>query len=161
MVHLTEFRWLCCLLLFITTTLVADEVTQSPVLLIRSAELEQKLWLHDLDNLPQQQARFQAAWGPDGLWQGVYLHDLLAHFQLDSHQDIRLNALNDYRIRITQNDIAKGQPVLATRFNGEPIPLERNGPVILIWPEQAQQALDGTSPIALWIWSLAEIRVLR
>ncbi|MEE2025477.1 MULTISPECIES: molybdopterin-dependent oxidoreductase [Alkalimonas] len=161
MVHLTEFRWLCCLLLFITTTLVADEVTQSPVLLIRSAELEQKLWLHDLDNLPQQQARFQAAWGPDGLWQGVYLHDLLAHFQLDGHQDIRLNALNDYRIRITQNDIAKGQPVLATRFNGEPIPLERNGPVILIWPEQAQQALDGTSPLALWIWSLAEIRVLR
>lgn len=160
-VHLKVFRWICCLLLLTTTTLVADELAPSPVLLIRSAEVEQKLLLSDLDKLPQQQAHFQAAWGPEGLWQGVYLHDLLAHFQLENYQDIRLNALNDYRIRITQSDIAKGQPVLATRFNGEPIPLERNGPVILIWPEQAQQALDGTSPLALWIWSLFEIRVLR
>ncbi|MEE2003175.1 molybdopterin-dependent oxidoreductase [Alkalimonas sp. MEB108] len=129
------------------------------VLTIRIAEQQHQLDLVQLEQLPQQSSHFRAAWGPEGEWQGVYLHDLLAHFQLEHYQDIRLSALNDYRIRLTLQDIAQGQPVIATHFDGEPIPLERNGPFILIWPQQSQQVLDGTAPLALWIWSLHEIRV--
>ena len=129
------------------------------VLTIRIAEQQHQLDLVQLEQLPQQRSHFKAAWGPEGEWQGVYLQDLLAHFQLEHYQDIRLSALNDYRIRLTLQDIAQGQPVIATHFDGEPIPLERNGPFILIWPQQSQQVLDGTAPLAFWIWSLHEIRV--
>ncbi|MDP4530255.1 molybdopterin-dependent oxidoreductase [Alkalimonas delamerensis] len=148
--------WLMCLLLMVALPSWADS---DIILLLRHAEEQHALTLKDLDKLPQQQARFQAAWGPEGQWQGVYLQDLLTQYQLNHFQDIRLNALNDYRIRLTTEEIHAGQPVLATRFNGQPIALEHNGPVILIWPRQAQAVLDGTAPLAPWIWSLAEIRV--
>lgn len=129
------------------------------ILTIKYSDQQHALTLNAMDAMPQQRATFQAAWGPDGQWQGVYLHHILQHYSLQDFQDIRLNALNEYRIRLTQQDIQRGKPILATRFNGEPIPLERNGPVILIWPQQAEQVLAGTSPLALWIWSLSEIRV--
>lgn len=140
--------------------LMAQAIASEPVILsIHHGNQQQSLTLTDLDAMPQQQADFQAAWGPKGQWQGVYLHHLLQHYELQSFQDIRLNALNEYRIRLTQQDIEQGQPILATRFNGEPIPLKKNGPIILIWPQQAEQVLVGTAPLALWIWSLSEIRV--
>ena len=144
------------LLLLVAQPALADS---NGILLLRQADQQHALTLADLDQLPQQKARFQAAWGPEGQWQGVYLQDLLSHYQLHHFQDIRLSALNDYRIRLTLEEISAGQPVLATRFNGMPIGLEHNGPVILIWPRQAQAVLDGTAPLAPWIWSLAEIRV--
>ncbi|MCH8536432.1 MAG: molybdopterin-dependent oxidoreductase [Alkalimonas sp.] len=133
--------------------------SEQVILTIKHSDQQQSLTLDDLDAMPQQYANFQAAWGPSGQWQGVYLHQLLQHYSLQDFQDIRLNALNEYRIRLTPQDIQQGKPILATRFNGEPIPLEKNGPIILIWPQQADQVLAGTSPLALWIWSLSEIRV--
>ena len=140
--------------------LVTQVIASEPVILtIKQSNKQLPLTLDALDALPQQHLSFKVAWGPEGQWQGVYLHDLLDHFDLLEFQDIRLNALNEYRIRLTPQDIQQGKPVLATRFNGEPIPLERNGPVILLWPDQAEQVLAGTAPLALWIWSLAEIRV--
>ncbi|SEA84420.1 hypothetical protein [Alkalimonas amylolytica] len=138
---------------------VSSHAKEGSVLTIRIAEQQHVLSLSELEQLPQQQAHFKAAWGPEGLWQGVYLHDLLVRFNLEQYQDIRLSALNDYRIRLTPQEITNGNPILASHFDGEPIPLERNGPFILIWPDQSQQVLDGTAPLALWIWSLTEIRV--
>jgi hypothetical protein len=149
-------------LVMVSLMLMTQAVASEQVILtIKHHDQQQSLTLSALDAMPQQQATFQAAWGPEGQWQGVYLHQLLQHFSLHDFQDIRLNALNEYRIRLTPQDIKQGQPILATRFNGEPIPLERNGPIILIWPQQAEQVLDGTAPLASWIWSLTEIRVRR
>jgi DMSO/TMAO reductase YedYZ molybdopterin-dependent catalytic subunit len=66
---------------------------------------------------------------------------------------LALTALDDYRVNLSTSDVRKGGVILATRVNGELIPVDHGGPIRVVF-EPSNSA--GTNPDQ-WIWSLKDV----
>lgn len=114
--------------------------------------------LADIEKLPLRQSRMANPWSPDGaVWIGVRLADFLAAQGL-SGREIALRARDNYTIRLKPTDIAGDEPLLATRKDGKPLDPTATGPLMLLWPAQAEKVMAKTAPDANWIWGIVEIK---
>ena len=68
---------------------------------------------------------------------------------------VRISALDDYVVELSVADIRNGGVILATRADGELIPLDHGGPVRLVFLDGVEA---GRNPDQ-WIWSLAHVVV--
>lgn len=116
------------------------------------------LTLAAIETLPLRQSRMANPWSPDGaVWVGVRLVDLLAAQGL-AGREVALRAKDNYTIRLKPADINGDEPLLATRMDGKPLDPATTGPLMLLWPAQAEKVMAKTAPDANWIWGIVEIK---
>lgn len=114
----------------------------------------------ELESMPMYQASLKTYWGMGGVFQGVRISDLMTHFKIRKDtKHLVFRTLDNYKSALSFREFSKSPAMLATRLNGQPIALANKGPLILLWPEKADAALNGTATLSSWIWSISEIDV--
>ena len=114
----------------------------------------------DLDSLEQmRQVRLEAAepfLKRRVTFEGVLLADLLAVAGVpDSASKVSLTALDDYKVDFTLADVRSSQMLLATKADGKHMPVDRSGPIRIVFPDSSSL---GRNP-DLWIWSVSTMKV--
>lgn len=111
-----------------------------------------------IESLPLFSARMETPWSPQGAeWVGVRLAEVLAVHGL-SGRTVVLRARDDYAIRLDAARVAAGDPLLATRMDGRMLDPDGTGPLMLVWPGQAEQVMARTVSEDGWIWGVVEIK---
>jgi hypothetical protein len=90
----------------------------------------------------------------DILFEGVLLSDVLGYAGVDPAADMRVTALDDYRVDFSLDQLAEDRVLVATRMGGHAIEIPDGGPTRFIF-------LDASSGLGTntdnWVWSLAEM----
>ena len=90
------------------------------------------------------------------MFEGVLLSDLLAVAGVpESASKVSLTALDDYKVDFKLADVRSSQMLLATKADGKHMPVDRSGPIRIVFPDSATL---GRNP-DLWIWSVASMKV--
>jgi hypothetical protein len=90
------------------------------------------------------------------MFEGVLLADLLAVAGVsDSASTISLTALDDYKVDFKLADVRSSQMLLATKADGKHMPVDRSGPIRVVFPDASKL---GRNP-DLWIWSVSTLKV--
>jgi hypothetical protein len=114
----------------------------------------------DLDSLERmRQVRLEAAepfLKRRVTFEGVLLADLLAVAGVpESASKVSLTALDDYKVDFTLADVRSSQMLLATKADGKHMPVDRSGPIRIVFPDGSSL---GRNP-DLWIWSVSTMKV--
>jgi hypothetical protein len=72
---------------------------------------------------------------------------------------IKARALNDYAVEIPVEDFLTKGVIIATRMNGEAIPVRTNGPLWIMYPFDSDPALKTKTFTYRSIWQLRAIEV--
>ena len=96
--------------------------------------------------------------GLEGVFTGVRLDRFLEAEGLDDARRIRFIAADEYTIFLTPEEIADKGFLLVTRFDGEPLPADNLGPLLLVVPEEEEAVLAGEVTPTHWMWSIIEMR---
>ena len=97
--------------------------------------------------------------GPQGTFAGVWLDALLKQQGLDEVGRVRFIAEDGYTTFLSPENRRDKAYLLVTRLDGEPVKQKDLGPFMLIVPDDAQAALDGSVSITRWIWAVRKIEV--
>ena len=90
------------------------------------------------------------------VFEGVLLSDLLAVAGVpDSASKVSLTALDDYKVDFKVADVRSSQMLLATKADGKHMPVDRSGPIRIVFPDGSTL---GRNP-DLWIWSVESMKV--
>ncbi len=90
------------------------------------------------------------------MFEGVLLSDLLAVAGVpESASKVSLTALDDYKVDFKMADVRSSQMLLATKADGKHMPLDRSGPIRIVFPDSSSL---GRNP-DLWIWSVSSMKV--
>ena len=90
------------------------------------------------------------------MFEGVLLSDLLAVAGVpDSASKVSLTALDDYKVDFKVADVRSSQMLLATKADGKHMPVDRSGPIRIVFPDSSTL---GRNP-DLWIWSVESMKV--
>ncbi|MBS0848150.1 hypothetical protein [Citrobacter sp. JGM124] len=134
------------------------------MLLLQAADkTTQSCDMADFDRLPQHTIETSLPAGLDitgkNKWSGVYLADIARQLGAQPESSIELIALNDYIITIPMSDVLIYNPVLASRFNGDLIPIRSKGPFILIYPFDQHSEINTAKYQDYTIWMVHEILI--
>ena len=89
-------------------------------------------------------------------FEGVLLSDLLKVAGVpDSASTVSLTALDDYKVDFKLSDVRSSQMLLATKADGKHMPVDRSGPIRVVFPDASKL---GRNP-DLWIWSVSTLKV--
>ena len=90
------------------------------------------------------------------MFEGVLLSDLLAVAGVpESASKVSLTALDDYKVDFKVADVRSSQMLLATKADGKHMPVDRSGPIRIVFPDSSSL---GRNP-DLWIWSVSSMKV--
>ena len=108
-----------------------------------------------LEALPQSSFKTTTIW-TDGVQEfiGVSVADLLARLGSDATQ-INALASNDYEIRFPVSDVREHGGIIAYRANGAVLPPGNKGPLWIVFPFNADPALESERFQGESIWNLA------
>lgn len=139
-------------------TRLSPAQNQQAALTIHTKGNSAKLTLADIERLPMKQTTLQTKWGMNGTFQGVLLSDLMAayHFDKDAKR-IVFGTTDNYVAGLSRGEINGSPAFLATRLDGQAIPLSNKGPLILLWPGKAEAVLQGKALASSWVWSVSSI----
>jgi hypothetical protein len=94
------------------------------------------------------------------LYTGVLLSELLKVAGADSNATtLTLTALDDYSTEMKISDAMKWPVLIATQADGAYMPIDKNGPLVSVFPFNDFPEIDHLTYDAQWIWSLAKITV--
>ena len=120
--------------------------------------------LDALDALPQTEFVTGTIW-TDGRtrFSGVPLAVLLEQAGLDEGEadQVELVALNDYRVEIPIDEIEPTSPIIATRVDGETMPVREKGPFWVVYPYDEGAQYRTEDIFTRSIWQLAQVRATR
>jgi hypothetical protein len=89
-------------------------------------------------------------------FEGVLLADLLEVAGVPgSASTVSLTALDDYKVDFKVSDVRSSQMLLATKADGKHMPVDRSGPIRIVFPDSSTL---GRNP-DLWIWSVSTMKV--
>ncbi|MFO7858003.1 MAG: molybdopterin-dependent oxidoreductase [Ectothiorhodospiraceae bacterium] len=161
------WRWLLAAMVAWTIAAPAAEMTPSerepsdadePVVTLVQGGDETTLSLADIEqSLTLFDTELEHFEGPSGTFTGVRLRDLLAEHGLDEARRVRLTGSDGYTIFLDREEIEAKERLLATRLDGEPIPADAFGPLMLMVPAEADAALAGETSVTKWIWAVTTI----
>jgi hypothetical protein len=122
---------------------------------------ETSLTLQALDALPQITINTTTIW-TDGVvvLQGPSLHDVLAASGMTG-QTLTLTALNDYAIQMPVPDAGAPYPIVATRMNGETMPVRNKGPFWIVYDYDSNLLFRSEEIYSRSIWQLDKIQVVN
>jgi hypothetical protein len=112
-----------------------------------------------LERLPQHSFTTKTPWySKPRKFTGVLLRDLL---DAVGSAPARLNAmaLNDYRVEIPLEDVARGNAMLAYRLDDEPMSVRQKGPLVIIYPFDDKPELRSAVHYSRAIWQLRALEI--
>ncbi|MEX2556502.1 MAG: molybdopterin-dependent oxidoreductase [Actinomycetota bacterium] len=87
---------------------------------------------------------------------GVLLSDLLTAAGADGKaSSVFITALDDYTWLLPIEVARSGEVLLATRENGKAIPIEKGGPIRIVFSDDSMSGKDSDS----WVWSVRGMQV--
>ena len=156
-------RWRLGTLLLISLMLLgqmSSALADAPqALTVVKGEDRYTLGLGEIESLGLHEVTMQHPEGPEGTFAGVWLDALLNSQGLDEARRVRFIAEDGYTTFLSPEDRREKAYLLATRLDGEPVQQADLGPFMLIVPEDAEAALEGTASITRWIWAVREIQM--
>ncbi|MEW6694932.1 MAG: molybdopterin-dependent oxidoreductase [Pseudomonadota bacterium] len=112
-----------------------------------------------LEALPQHSFTTMTPWEDKPItFRGPRLRDLLAAVGANGSQ-IKATALNDYRVAIPVADAQRFDVIVATRKNGEPMPVRDKGPLFVVYPFDSDLALKDKRYYERSIWQLKALDI--
>lgn len=148
-----------CLLLTMDAHAAGGDIPHDPVLTLTQGSDSQRFSLQAIEATDAlHHIQMQHPEGPEGRFSGVWLNAFLASNGLGDAPRVRFIADDGYTTFLTLAQRQEKAYLLATRLDGEPIGVDRLGPLMLVVPEDAEAVLDGSMPMNRWIWALEEIR---
>lgn len=94
------------------------------------------------------------------LYEGVLLSQVLKVAGADPDaMTLTLTALDDYSTDMKISDANKWPVLVATKADDAYMPVDKNGPLISVWPFNDFPEIDHVTYDALWVWSLSRITV--
>lgn len=112
-----------------------------------------------LEALPQHSFTTLTPWTHQPVrFSGPLLRDLLSAVRASGTQ-IRATALNDYRITIPLSDAQRFDVIVATRMNGQAMPVRTKGPLFIVYPFDSLPELRSTTFYERSIWQLKAIEI--
>lgn len=96
--------------------------------------------------------------GRERLFEGPPLSLVLAEAGV-RNRSIRITSFDGYEVEIEAELIARHDPVLALRVDGESLAVGGYGPVMLVWPRRDRGDLSDM-PDDLWPWGVFAITVM-
>ncbi len=94
------------------------------------------------------------------LYSGVLLSQVLKVAGADPNATtLTLTALDDYSTDMKISDANQWPVLVATQADGSYMPIDKNGPLISVWPFNDFPEIDHVTYDALWVWSLSKITV--
>ncbi len=130
----------------------------TPILTVRQDSELFELSRADIEALPLYDAELTHYEGLEGQFTGVRLDRFLTEYGLDNARRLRFIAADDYTVFLRPDQIRAKDYLLVTRFEGDRIPRNEFGPLMLVVPEDEQAVLNGAPSRTNWIWSVIEIR---
>jgi len=147
------------LMVLLTLVQTPNALADAPqTLSIVQEENQQTLSLSDIESLGLHEVTMQHPEGPKGTFSGVWLDALLKSQKLDKAQRVRFIAEDGYTTFLSPKERSEKRYLLVTRLDGKPVTQKDLGPYMLIVPEDAQAALEGTASITRWIWAVRKIQ---
>ncbi|WP_108444965.1 molybdopterin-dependent oxidoreductase [Halomonas denitrificans] len=147
-----------CLLLALGAHAADDVAPNDPVLTLTQGSDRQRLSLEAIEATDElHHVQMQHPEGPEGRFSGIWLNAFLAANGLEDARRVRFIADDGYTTFLTLAQRQEKAYLLATRLDGEPIGVDRLGPLMLVVPEDAEAVKDGSVPMNRWIWALEEI----
>lgn len=112
-----------------------------------------------LEALGVTQIRTKTQWlTTPGEWSGVSLAKILAKVGA-SGSNLQVRALNDYSVAIPMSDVAKYDPILASKLDGKPLSVRDRGPLIVVYPYDSRPELNSQIFHDRAAWQVREIIV--
>ncbi|WP_158244286.1 molybdopterin-dependent oxidoreductase [Trinickia dabaoshanensis] len=98
-------------------------------------------------------------WTPVSVWRGPSLQSVLQ--KVGAHGEVlRVYALDDYEHDVPVSDVQKYGVILAFERNGVPLAPNKFGPLMLVYPRDAEpDALNRASIEARFVWQIYKIVV--
>ena len=112
-----------------------------------------------LEALPQHSFTTATPWFKEARrFSGPLLRDVLAAAGAKGTA-LRAVALNDYKVEIPVEDALKYRVVMATRLDGQPMPLREKGPLFIIYPYDESADLRSERFYSRSAWQLRTLEV--
>jgi hypothetical protein len=112
-----------------------------------------------LEKLPQRSFTTGTPWYPKPrTFTGPLLRDVLAAAGASGAQ-LRLIALNDFKVGMPASDADKYDVVLARLLDGQPMPVREKGPLFVIYPYDSNPELQSELFFNRSAWQLRTIEV--
>lgn len=128
---------------------------------IRNAEKTAEFDMDMLAALPQHTFSTKTPWYPEAhKFTGPLLRDVLAAAGAQG-KNLRAIALNDYKVDLPVADALKFNLVLARLMDDKPMPVRDKGPLFIIYPFDADEALRNERYYSRSAWQLKAIDVLE
>ena len=128
---------------------------------IRNADKTAEFDMAMLAALPQHTFSTKTPWYPEAhKFTGPLLRDVLAAVGAQG-KNLRAIALNDYKVDLPVADALKFNLVLARLMDDKPMPVRDKGPLFIIYPFDADEALRNERYYSRSAWQLKAIDVLE
>lgn len=112
-----------------------------------------------LEKLPQRSFQTRTPWYPEPRkFTGVLLRDLLAALGAQG-QSVSAQAINDYRADIPSEDWTEFDLLLAYRLDDAPMAVRDRGPLLLIYPFDANPRLRTAVRYSRAVWQVKALDV--
>lgn len=130
----------------------------TPVLTLVDGGERRELSRQEIEQLDLYEAELEHYEGLTGVFTGVRLGTFIEEYGLGDARRLRFIAADDYTIFLEPDYAREHGFLLATRLDGEPLPRNQLGPLLLVVPDEAEAVLAGEVSPTDWIWSIIEIR---
>jgi len=112
-----------------------------------------------VDALPQHTFTTRTPWYDRAVtFSGPRLSDLVALVQ-GKGQVLHATAINDYKITIPLSDTSAHPVIMASRIDGQRIPVREKGPLFVVYPFDSSAALRSSVYYERSIWQLKSIHI--
>lgn len=119
-----------------------------------------ELSLDQLDIMDQTEFTTQTIWIDDKVtFQGVALSAVLEQANARGTL-VTMTALNDYAVDIPFAEIGEDYPIVATRMNGDTMPVRDKGPYWVVYPYDFDESFQTETTYARSIWQLKSLDVM-
>lgn len=157
--------WLGIVLGLISTTAQAMNPSDlqpsgdtAPVLTLVDGGEKRQVSLQEIEQLDLYESELEHYEGLTGVFTGVRLDAFIEEYGLGDARRLRFIGADDYTIFLEPDHAREHGFLLVTRFDGEPLPRNQLGPLMLVVPHEAEAVLAGEVSPTDWIWSIIEIR---
>ena len=75
--------------------------------------------------------------------------------------DLRMTAINAYKVDIPRVWVEPASPIIATRIDGAPFGIRNKGPLWLVFPFDSEDRFQTEEVYSFSIWQLTQIQIIR
>ena len=75
--------------------------------------------------------------------------------------DIRMTAINDYKVDLPRTWVEPASPIIATRIDGAPFGIREKGPLWLVFPFDSDDRFQTEEVYSFSIWQLTQIQIIK